>query len=125
MRVDIPKNPKELLTLGSSIFEKHQADGASSPLRLLADYSWDNEGPKLTLADAKNNEAEKYKKLMETAYRERDLLMADTTYIIRATRDLLTGINSENMKRLAEWGFSVEASDAPKAKTNGTKTKIT
>lgn len=125
MRVEIPQNPKELLTLAISIFEKHQTDGASSPLRLIADYKWDAEGPKLTQAMAKHDEAERYRKSMETAYRERDLLMTDTTYIVRATRDLLTGINSENMKRLAEWGFSVEASVAPKTKSNGTKTKTT
>ena len=122
MRVEIPQNPKELLTLAGSIYEKHQKDGASSPLLLIADYSWNTEGPKLVQAQAKHDEAEKYKKLMETAYRERDFLMTDTTNIVRATRDILTGINRENMKRLGEWGFSVEASAAAKSKTTETKT---
>lgn len=54
---------------------------------------------------------------MEIAYREHGLLMANTTGIIRASRDILTGINRENMKRLGEWGFSVEASTTSSSKS--------
>ena len=116
MRVDIPKNPEELLKLATSVNKKHTADGAASPLNLLTDYKWATEGPKLALAQAKHDEAEGYKKKMETAYRERDLIMANTTKIVRASRDVLTGINRDNMKRLGDWGFTVEASAAPTAK---------
>ena len=122
MRVDIPQNPKDLLSLGESLYSKHLKEGAASPLLLITDLSWNVEGPKLTQAQIKHDEAEKYKKQMETAYRERDLLMTNTANIVRASRDLLTGINRENMKRLGEWGFSVEASVAAKTKaTNGVK----
>jgi hypothetical protein len=123
MRVEIPKNPKDLLSLATSVFTKHTSDGDSSPLLLLKDFSWTIEGPKLVTAEAKHQEAEKYKKLMETAYRERDLIMADTANIVRASRDILSGINRENMKRLGDWGFTVEASAASKSKpTSETKT---
>lgn len=117
MRVEIPKNPKELLLLATSIYTKHTNDGDSSPLLLINDFSWKIEGPKLVSAEAKHQEAEKYKKLMEAAYRERDLMMADTANIVRASRDILSGINRENMKRLGEWGFTVDASAASKSKT--------
>lgn len=67
------------------------------------------EGPKLDSALAKHNEAEELRKKMEAAYKERDLLLTDMPKIIRASRDILTGINSQNMKRLGDWGFTVEA----------------
>lgn len=117
MRVQIPTTAKDLLSLAKKIYDKHKTEGATSPLKLLVDYNWDAEGAKMTQAQAKHDEAERYKKQMETAYRERDLLMADTVSIIRASRDLLTGMNRENMKRLGDWGFTVEASTANKSKT--------
>jgi hypothetical protein len=118
MRVNIPRNAEDTLSLASAIHKKHLADGANSPLKLLADTKWDTEGPKIAQAQAKHIEAEVYKSKMEAAYRERDLIMANIPNIIRSTRDLLAGINSSNMKRLAEWGFSVESSAAPKSKND-------
>ncbi len=122
MRVQIPTTAKDLLSLAKKVYGKHKTEGATSPLKLLVDYNWDAEGVKIDQAQAKHDEAERYKKQMETAYRERDLLMADTVSIIRASRDLLTGMNRENMKRLSDWGFTVEASTANKSKT-ATKNK--
>lgn len=118
MRVEIPKNAGDLLKLSTSIYKKHTEDGVNSPLRLMIDYKWENEGPKLALAQAKHEEAEALKKKMEEAYRERDLLMANTASIVRASRDVLAGINKDNMKRLGEWGFTVDSSVAsgPKVK---------
>ena len=82
----------------------------------MVDYKWETEGPRLALAQEKHEEAELLKKKMETAYRECYLLMSGTTNIVRASRDILAGINRENMKRLGDWGFSVEASAAAKKK---------
>ena len=116
MRVAIPKNPEELIKLGSAIFKKHVADGDASPLNALKDYSWTKEGPSLEKALVKHNEAEELKMKMEAAYKERDLILGNIPAIIRASRDILAGANSQNMKRLGEWGFSVEASPAPAKK---------
>ena len=123
MRVEIPKNPEELLKLATSINKKHVADGAASPLKLMADYKWENEAPKLVQAQAKHDEAESLKKKMDTAYRERDLLMSNTTNIVRSSRDLLMGINHDNVKRLGEWGFNVDAASASKAKAKAAEAK--
>ncbi|MDP4210713.1 MAG: hypothetical protein Q8928_18035 [Bacteroidota bacterium] len=121
MRVEIPQNSEDLLSLATSIYNKHANDPGSSPLNLIADYKWEEEGPKLALAKAKHEEAIMHKKKMEEAYRERDLIMANTPNIVRATRDLLAGINRENMKRLGDWGFSVQASAAAKVKPTDEK----
>jgi hypothetical protein len=117
MRVEIPKNAEDLLKLATRIHKKHEADGTMSPLNSLVDYKWETEGPKLQQAQAKHDEAEELKKKMETAYRERDLIMANTANIVRSSRDVLMGINRENMKRLGEWGYVVEASSAPASKS--------
>jgi len=120
MRVDIPRAAGDLLKLVTVINKKHLADAANSPLKLLTDIKWETEGPKIALAQAKHDEAEMLRAKMEMAYKERDLLMANFPSIARSSRDLLKGINSKNMKRLADWGYSVESSPAPKAKTTKT-----
>ena len=114
MRVNIPSNKKDLLDLAAKVNTKHLADATASPLLLLQDITWAVEGPKLALALTKHNEAETLKLAMEQAYRERDLIMQNTETVVRNSRDLLTGINRENMKRLGEWGFSID--DSPRAK---------
>jgi hypothetical protein len=107
MRVNIPRNIRELITLATAIFAKHIADGVASPLNILADIVWADEGSKIQQALDKHNEAEMHKMLMEKAYRERDLILKNTPAIVKNSRDLLTGIHRENMKRLSDWGFSV------------------
>jgi hypothetical protein len=122
MRVIIPNNPETLISLGTSIYKKHTTDGTASPLNSMVDYKWEDEGPKLTLAQEKHNEAEALKKQMEKAYKERDLIMTNFKPIIRASRDLLSGINKNNLKRLGDWGFTVESSPASsKKKTESEK----
>jgi hypothetical protein len=118
MRVVIPTNPEDLLKLATAINKKHTEDGAKSPLNSMVDCKWETESPKLPLAQAKHDEAEDYKKKMETAYRERDLIMVNIPKIVRSSRDILTGVNHDNMKRLGEWGFTVESSPAPATKTS-------
>jgi hypothetical protein len=108
MRVVIPRKPEDVINLGIAINKKHTEDGATSPLSSLKDYSWTVEGPNLEKAKAKHDEAEELRKQMEKAYKERDLLMANVPAIIRASRDVLTGINRQNMKRLGDWGFIVD-----------------
>jgi len=122
MRVPIPKNAEELIKLGSSIFNKHLVEKALSPLNSMADYKWETEGPKLPKALAKHLEAEELRKKMEAAYKERDLILANTAGIIRASRDILVGVNRQNMKRLGDWGFTVESTvAATKKKTETVK----
>lgn len=123
MRVNIPSNPQELLDLATKISTKNTADGPTSPLNSLKDYSWATETPKLVQAQAKHDEAEALRQKMETAYKERDLIMANVKGIIRASRDVLMGINSNNMKRLTEWGFSVESTPAASRVRKPTTTK--
>jgi hypothetical protein len=114
MRVNIPANKSDLLDLATKVNNKHIADATASPLLLLQDITWATEGAKLALARAKHDEAETLKLAMEQAYRERDFIMQNTETVVRNSRDLLTSIHRSNMKRLGEWGFSID--DSPRAK---------
>jgi hypothetical protein len=113
-RVDIPKNVEEVLTLGEKIYEKHVADGAKSPLNTLQDYDWNTVGPNLAPALAKHNEAEEYERKMKEAYEARNKLMGDIAGIIKASRDLLKGVNSKSPQKLGEWGYDVFDTPLPK-----------
>jgi hypothetical protein len=114
MRVNIPANPKGLLELANKIFVKHDADAAASPLLSLQDIDLVAEQTKIATALVKHNEAENLRLQMEQAYKERDFLMQNTEKVIKNSRDLLTAIHRANMKRLGEWGFTVD--HTPKAK---------
>jgi hypothetical protein len=56
---------------------------------------------------------------MEKAYRDRDLLIKSISETVLASRDVLTGVYRENMKRMGDWGYTVD--DTPKTKKIPTK----
>lgn len=114
MRVVIPTAPTELLLLEAAVYAKHLADGATSVLKTMQDHDWTIEGPKIALAKVEHDKAEDYKLKMEKAYRNRDLLMEPLKDTLLASRDVLTGVMRSNMKRMGDWGFTVN--DTPKAK---------
>jgi len=119
MRVDIPSNPKSFLELAASVYEKHLADIKASPLSSLEANSWDIEGPNVPICLKFHEEAEQLKAKMEAAYKERDLLLDGINKAVRASRDILTGVHHDNMKRLSEWGFTViEAAKTTTKKTD-------
>jgi hypothetical protein len=107
MRVEIPTNPKSLLDLAKEIYDKHLEIGSSSPLSSIEDNNWTTEGPKIQACLNMHNEAEQLKGQMEKAYKDRDLLLLGIDKAVKASRDVLSGINHSNMKRLTDWGFSV------------------
>lgn len=120
MRVGIPDNVKDLLDLAALVYTKHQADGQTSVLNGITDHNRSVEGPKIANCLLRHKEAEDYKGKMEQAYKERDLLLPGIEEAVKASRDVLTGINRSNMKRMSDWGFSViESAKATTAKTNG------
>jgi hypothetical protein len=113
MRVPIPRNAEEVLLLAEKVYNKHLQLGKESPLNAMEDYSWATDGPKIAEAMAFHKKAEDLKKLMENAYKERDLLVNSIDPTTKASRDVLTGIYRKNMKRMGDWGFTVD--DTPKA----------
>ena len=113
VRISIPTNPADRLTLAEKIYEKHQADGRTSPLIAITSHSWDSNGPRISTGLGYHKEAEELKAKSDLNYRKRDLEVTEVDESIKATRDLLLGIYRDNPKELSQWGFSV--SDTPRA----------
>ncbi len=119
VRVEIPTNPTELLDLAKKVSDKHTADAANSPLKSIVDFNWNVTAGFIASAQAKDTEAAALKKKMEEAYGERDKNIDAIKESIKASRDVLLGINKKNPKTLGQWGFVVNesVSATPKKKT--------
>jgi hypothetical protein len=50
MRIDIPRNPEDLLLLAGKVYTKHLAEAANSPLKTMQDHSWTTDGPTVATA---------------------------------------------------------------------------
>lgn len=112
IRIVIPTNVGELISLASLIYARHKADGKTSPLHAITDDPWDEYGPKIQEALIKHNEAEEHTRKAEQAYRERDQIIGDLDGLVKRTRDLLKAIFKKTPKKLGEWGF--EVNDTPR-----------
>lgn len=120
-RVVIPSNPGELLDLAKKVSDKHIADAANSPLNALVDNKWSVTQPFIAPALAKHKEAEDLKKKMEEAYKERDKHIGEIEDSLKASRDVLMGINKKNPKVLGQWGFVVNETVKAVKTTKATK----
>jgi glycerophosphoryl diester phosphodiesterase len=114
MRVLLSLNHTEILKLANEIYKKHNEDGANSPLNALKDHNWEEEGDKINPCMSKHLEAEDYRRKMEEAYKERDLLLNPLTEIVKESRDKLVDLYRNDLKQLEKWGFTIE--DNPKSK---------
>lgn len=119
-RITIPKNPAELLDLAKKIYDKHQTDGAASPLNAMQDYNWAVDGPKVTPCLANHNNAEDATKKAEQFYRQRDIDLPEIKAIVQNSASILKSIYAKNPKVLGDYGFVVDDSKPVKV----TKPKV-
>jgi hypothetical protein len=116
-RVVIPSNPSELLTLADKIYKKHLDDGTTSPLNAMKDFSWADDGPKVTPCQKNNDEAEAAAKKAEKLYRQRDVDLPSIIKIVQNSAALLKSVYAKNPKALGDYGFTVDdTKKAPKPK---------
>lgn len=113
-RVVIPSNPEKAIALAKLVNQKHTDDGADSPLNVLKDHNWIDNGPKIAEADTLNEEAKKLEKQVEKIYKERDALLKPIKDTLRASSKTLLGIYASSPKKLGDWGF--EVNDTPQKK---------
>ena len=113
-RVNIPKNPDQLIQLAQSIGAKHTADAAGSPLGGLdmADLAG-----KTATADTENKKAARSYRDGVTATQNRDNALGTDNAVkgtvasyVRSARDILLGIHKGTEQKLGDWGFEVDAS---------------
>ncbi|MDP2175072.1 MAG: hypothetical protein Q8K70_04090 [Bacteroidota bacterium] len=121
VKVAIPIKPYDLLRLANIIIEKHTADGASS---ILNDFDMTAFEALYTLAQTKDNLAEKLKRDKETAFLVRNQLIGiakgqdyntpnTLLNFIVSTRDVLLGFYKGSEQILGDWGFEVNTSAPP------------
>ena len=113
-RVSIPSKIEKKLETASKMLAKHIADGEASKLNLLPDLNWSEMGPVIETAKTKHAEAEKWKLLMEEAYRDRDILLPPIRTSLAHSRNLLKALYPDNPKKLGQYGLKVD--DTPKVR---------
>lgn len=113
-RIIIPKSTEGLLNLATKIFEKHEADGAASPLNAQQDYSWKEDGPKVAPCLKNHQDAEAAAKTAERLYRACDVDLPSIRAIVQNSAQVLKGIYAKNPKVLGEYGFVVDDSKQTK-----------
>lgn len=107
-RIIIPDNPAELLKLGSQIYAQHQKLEGRSPLNALEELpSWDEVGPKVVAAQTLQEKIEQHERDLKTLYGQRQQVIDVLVPQTRGTRDLLSGVYSQNLRRLGDFGFDV------------------
>ena len=123
MRINIPSNPDDLITLAKAILAQHTKLGATSPLNGINGIA--GFGTQTATADTNNQQAGLLYEQAKSATEARDnALGSDVTtpgyvrYFVAAARDVLAGQNKGSEHKLGDWGFQVIASAAvtPEAK---------
>ena len=122
-RVKIPaRDPKALLDLANKVREKHVADGDASPLKVL---NWDQINTAIDDAVTIEDKALKMKRDKLNFYQQRSRRIEAVVNIMRNTRDILTGVHSDEMKALGAWGFDVfDKRTSPPAEEDQTPEKV-
>lgn len=109
VRVDIPTDPSELLTLAGKIDAKERELGDSSPLKALDDN--ESFGGCIERSTAADKKADDFTSKAETQIGERNKDLPAVREGVRARRDTLLGVFRKNPRKLSEFGFAV--SDTP------------
>lgn len=126
MRVEIPKNPDDCITLAGKVITKHVADGATSPLTGLgmADMAVKN-----TTADAQNKQSKDLARQSQLCTENRDIALGKDTskegtvrFYLNSVRDTLLGKYRGNPSQLGDWGFDVATTPKPAKASKETST---
>ncbi|RYY39808.1 MAG: hypothetical protein EOO08_09055 [Chitinophagaceae bacterium] len=113
-RIPIPRDPESLLALAGSVSAQHVLMGASSPLNAMEDFNWTQVLPDLQKAAALQSEIADLEKKVEKLYAERNRLLPSIAGAVKGSRDTLKGVYAKNLKKLGDFGFTVD--HTPRAK---------
>ena len=111
VRIPVSKKPGEALALATLVFAKHQADGASSPLKAITE--WQTVGPTIAAAADTQTRIEAMEKQLEKLYETRDNLLPAILDVTQRSRTLLGSIYKKAPRTLGDWGYTVD--DTPRA----------
>ncbi len=117
IKVIIPKNPDDMLSLSGDILAKHTADGAAS---VLPDDIADGLDTVHTAADLENTNQKDFYRDAENFIEQRDLVLGlhhtqdsrtenTVLFYVSSVRDVLSGLHRNNIRNLGKWGFTVNS----------------
>ena len=112
VRIDLPNKVDDIIKLAKAFSDKHTELAAASPLTGL---KWTKITPAVATADAAHKDAKRFSAQAEAATETRDTALEDVNVFIRASRDILSGVHAEEMRKLGDYGFAVNAT-APAAR---------
>ena len=114
-RITIPTDPTEIITLAKAIHDKHVGLAAASP---LGGIKWDEIAPRITQAAGFDKDADRLRKESEQSRQKRDNLVPELSDLVRSARDILSGTYRSELRRLEDFGYSVD--DTPKRNVSTT-----
>ena len=122
-RVSIPVNPGDLIDLCVAIAAENKDQGKDSPLSIL---DWAEFNPIIVEANDLDDKITNMSRELEKLTQRRKTLVEKTDGLAdfaRQSRDVLSGVFRNEMKKLGDFGFDVNDSPKPKktvtTKTNG------
>ncbi len=113
VRVDLPQGAEDRINLAKMIAAKHTELGTASPLGQL---KWDKVTPAIAAAETAHRESKRLQAQAEAATQARDVQLETIVTFLRASRDVLSGVHADEMRRLGEYGFAVSAFSSRGAK---------
>ncbi len=118
VRIPLPTDPSEAITLLKKVKAKHEDLGTASP---LAGLKWGEISPALATAGEQDALSDSLRKQAEKATEARDAKMPVVTEALRSARDVLFGLNRDNPRVLGDYGFTVDDSPRPADKSKDAK----
>lgn len=116
-KVKIPHGTNDLAALINNVYEKHQADGANSLLKMIVEHTnVDTFKQRIDEAMLHHKKAEEASREMEKQYAQRDILLKPLVKELRRSAQFLKSFHCENTYALCLWGFDVQESRPHKKK---------
>lgn len=106
VRVDLPGGAEDRINLAKAIAGKHAELGTASPLGQL---KWDKITPAIAAAETAHRESKRLQAQAEAATQTRDAALDTIVTFLRASRDVLSGVHVDEMRKLGDYGFTVTA----------------
>ncbi len=106
VRVDLPTGAEDRINLAKMIAAKHTELGTASPLGQL---KWEKVSPAIAAAETAHRESKRLQAQAEAATQTRDAALETIVTFLRASRDVLSGVHADEMRKLGDYGFTVSA----------------
>ena len=116
VRVELPRKVDDIISLAKAIADKHAELESASPLTRM---DWTEFKPAIDVADDAHRAARRLAAQAESALKERDDEMETLNLFLRRALVVLSEKHAGDMRRLEEYGFTVNVPAAVTKKSSG------